>query len=320
MRITFWTHERGGCAWYRSHEPRRALASLGHEVSWTSELSPNARLPEILHAQRLYNPPNLDLWKALKAHGGCKLVYDIDDDLFNVPSWSPASQVYGRPEVKAGISAHLEAADAVIVSTRPLVHVVRQHTDAPVHVLPNTVPEELLKYNGGAGLARGTVGWAGSDTHSRDWTSGITKAVRNATKEANGTFTVIGAPHPVASYHIPWQRDIWDYYRNLQSFGVGLAPLTRHVFNDSKSHIKILEYMALGIPFIASPEPPYRVLGRTVAGFLAESPREWGDYIRTLLTDSELYWQMSRAAKDLAEEWTTERHAKDIEHVFASVL
>lgn len=69
----------------------------------------------------------------------------------------------------------------------------------------------------------------------------------------------------------------------LQDIHVGLVPLTRNPFNEAKSYLKGLEYVAAGIPFIATPTEEYRVLAAAGIGRLAETPDEWRDHATALL-------------------------------------
>lgn len=69
----------------------------------------------------------------------------------------------------------------------------------------------------------------------------------------------------------------------MENFHVGLVPLARNAFNEAKSYLKGLEYVAAGIPFIATPTEEYRVLHAAGVGRLAETPDEWRDHATELL-------------------------------------
>jgi glycosyltransferase involved in cell wall biosynthesis len=99
-----------------------------------------------------------------------------------------------------------------------------------------------------------------------------------------------------------------DWWRRVATFDIGLAPLVDNRFNRSKSFIKILEYAALGVPFIASPVGPYAdhvVDG--VTGFLASTPDEWAERLDQLIRSPWLRMKIGGAARDWAAEWTTDR-------------
>src|SRR5262249_39057852 len=76
-----------------------------------------------------------------------------------------------------------------------------------------------------------------------------------------------------------------DYYRAID-FDIGLCPLTGTAFDQSKSGIKALEYMALGIPVLASDTEPYRGLVTDgVNGWLIRRPGDWLRRLRDLAAD-----------------------------------
>lgn len=67
-----------------------------------------------------------------------------------------------------------------------------------------------------------------------------------------------------------------EYARMSFCFDIGLAPLSDIEFNHAKSWIKLIEYAASGIPFIASPRPEYlRLVERLGIGRIAHEPLDW---------------------------------------------
>jgi glycosyltransferase involved in cell wall biosynthesis len=107
--------------------------------------------------------------------------------------------------------------------------------------------------------------------------------------------------------HTQWIESVPDLYKAID-FHIGLAPLRPHVFNQSKSHIKALEYAALGIPCIASDTGPYPdFIRHGETGFLVKQPHEWAKYLRELL-DPALRADMSAKARSLASEHTIENN------------
>ena len=63
---------------------------------------------------------------------------------------------------------------------------------------------------------------------------------------------------------------------SLSGFDAGVAPLLSSAFNDCKSHIKVLDYAALGLPSIASGMPAYEdSLMHTEAMFARNDVASW---------------------------------------------
>jgi hypothetical protein len=88
----------------------------------------------------------------------------------------------------------------------------------------------------------------------------------------------------------------------LQNIHVGLVPLTRNPFNEAKSYLKGLEYVAAGIPFIATPTEEYRLLAAAGIGRLAETPDEWRDHATALLDPATRIEEAARQ-RSIAKEW-----------------
>ncbi len=97
-------------------------------------------------------------------------------------------------------------------------------------------------------------------------------------------------------------------YPNLLNFDIGLVPLSDNNFNNSKSTIKGLEYMAAGIPFIASPSEPYRELKQINGlGLLAERPRDW-KWCLEYLMDKSVRQKMAEEQRTAVKEFSIENN------------
>jgi glycosyltransferase involved in cell wall biosynthesis len=69
-----------------------------------------------------------------------------------------------------------------------------------------------------------------------------------------------------------------------------------------KAGFKLLQYMAAGLPVVASPVGFNRELVRHgVNGFLADSAEEWERYLTQLLNDRDLRRRMGQQGRQLVE-------------------
>ena len=76
---------------------------------------------------------------------------------------------------------------------------------------------------------------------------------------------------------------------HLRGFDIGLAPLPDIEWAKGKCGCKLLQYMAMGIPSIASPAGVHtEIIQHGENGFLASSGKEWTDYIGLLAHDPAL--------------------------------
>lgn len=294
--------------WYRIIQPLAELGKQdGWETGWKDGHPPDRRF-DIIHGQRLDKPEGLPAWRRLTARS--RLLYDIDDDLWNIrPSNWAAYQTF-RAVSRDAVSAYARYADMVTVSTEPLAGIMRRH-NPNVRVLPNMVPGWLLDHDRPR-RDRVTVGWAGGASHAEDLAL-VAGQVRRALTEAgdraelhmmgaNFLPTIGPVPHSRYTEWVPVNAG-GDYYRTID-FDIALAPLLGSIFDESKSAIKALEAMALGIPVIASACTPYRgVVLDGVTGYLIDRKRksDWYRKLRDLINDGDARAEMGTKAREVAQ-------------------
>lgn len=339
-----WTSNNGPVAWYRVQQPLRVLNEQGYSCAWgrylPHELYPGARGDTELKNRAVIlgqfvaeEQPSM-LWRDLAAEGQ-RLFYEMDDDVFHIDPSNPAHTAY-HPELLHRISANLKVSTGVIVTRRPLADVVREHTDAPVYVIPNYIPEWLLRHrkprhdhllpDEADSVARSywkrtatVVGWAGSSNHFMDWQHYLPRLIQWIQREDKSILHIMGdieyfladarSVPPGRITGLGWIDGVEDYLQKI-NFDVGVAPLRQHPFNLSKSPIKALELAALGIPIVASDVGPYHdfvIHGET--GLLFRRPGEMAEHLSTLVHDPELRAQMGANAKAVARAHTYERNA-----------
>jgi glycosyltransferase involved in cell wall biosynthesis len=84
----------------------------------------------------------------------------------------------------------------------------------------------------------------------------------------------------------------------LASADIGISWLPGDLWSRGKCCLKVLQYMAAGLPVVANPIGVQAHLvrhGKT--GFLAETPEEWAEAIGRLAHDPELRRLMGRAGR-----------------------
>ncbi len=84
---------------------------------------------------------------------------------------------------------------------------------------------------------------------------------------------------------------------DLQRIDIGLYPLPDEEWVLGKSGLKALQYMALGIPTVATAVGAnFRVIEDGVSGFLVRSDSEWIDALSRLIDDPELRLRIGQNA------------------------
>ena len=231
---------------------------------------------------------------------GGRVVFDLDDNLFvETPSMrdkgAAARWLYGSQQARR----ILARADAVVVSTEALADALPWHR-ADVTVLP-TVPD-VDRYLLGGRRVEGAlrVGWAGtvgglayldplSDLFGRLRSEEIARLVVISSQPWNGP-----------SDFVRWEAE--KEATALADLDVGIMPLPDTEYARAKAGYKLLQYMATGLPVVASPVGiNVELLDRSGAGFLADTPAEWEDALRTLQREPELAEQMGARGRRFVE-------------------
>ena len=320
-----------GCGYYRCYQPLAELRRRGHNVMlpergmvWLPDAELNAGDIDVLAGQLLTGPRGMELWESWQ--GKTRLVYDIDDDVFS--SDHEGSLWHRLPECRDIAAYLLNISDLVTVSTEPLVDVVKRYNPNVV-VLPNCVHEDLLKLERPR-RERVTVGWAGGTSHLRDFRYAAPMISRFLVRNPQVDFHFVGADYSLIqewkapegrARHTRWTEDVWDYYVGVD-FDIGVAPLDpASAFAKGKSHLKAMEYGALGIPVVASYSEPYRqYVQHGVTGFLVKHDHEWGRYLGWLARDEAMRTEMGAAAKRLAAGWTIQQRYGAWERAYEGVM
>jgi len=318
--VHFWKGDEAGCGFYRCEQPAQALRDRGWDATDGVRLE-RERFHEVdtIVGQRVSREDVSKMWVNLRKAGDKRLVYELDDDLFTVDhSNRGAHRFFMAPQTRQNIINALRASHVVIVSTSTLARAIRSYNKNIV-VIPNFIQERQLDFYDAP--AQYTVGWAGSATHRMDFAAeaeGLKTYFEGYPETLFKTIGVnyadmIGSPEHEFT---DWCQDM-DAYHDTLRFDVGIAPLRRHLFNDSKSWIKALEYAAHGIPTVATDYGPYpKFVEHGVTGFLADSPAQWLESL-TALHDMALREDMRQAVFAKAKENTIEENVCLYEEVLS---
>ena len=89
----------------------------------------------------------------------------------------------------------------------------------------------------------------------------------------------------------------------MRRFDIGLLPLPDDPFSAGKSPVKCLQYMASGIPVVASPLAATReMVLEGISGFLPRNDEEWVRVLGALLQAPDQRLAMGQAARKIFQE------------------
>jgi glycosyltransferase involved in cell wall biosynthesis len=308
-----WQADRSGCGVLRVELPLATLREQSGYATASSERMAEQLRTRTLVGQRVCMPGPSGRWQELAARTDRpRLVFELDDDLWNVDSSSPvAAKFFGDPDVLGRLEANIAAADAVTVTMESLAEQVRRF-NPNVHVVPNFLPAWVLEHERPRRDGVVTIGWGGSSTHQMDVAEVGGHLRQVMSRNPNTELHLMGSDYSKAMgirervRFTAWTPSVPDYWRAVD-YDIMLAPLRAHVFNASKSALRPLEAAMLGIPVIASDYGPYAGFVRHgVTGYLVKRDHEWGRYLRELVSDEAMRAEMGAAARRQAADWTIE--------------
>jgi glycosyltransferase involved in cell wall biosynthesis len=313
LSILGYPHEADGSGYYRFYLPYKHLArGVPHRVMLPepgTKFTPNQDQLgdlDVIAGQRFMGDDGVMLWE--RWAGRVKLVYETDDDMLRPDTGAGLVHLHDE-KTRETFRRCVRLSDMVTVSTEPLAEQMRK-LNSNVVVLPNFVHGDML-YIDRPKRDRVTVGWAGGMSHLGDWME-VTDPLREVfTRYPDVDMHFVGLDYsPLLKRecrYTPWKPDVWEYYQGID-FDIGLAPLVDTPFNACKSHIKALEYMALGIPVVASDRPAYRdLVVDGVTGYLVRSENEWKARLYDLIHDEAMRDEMGKAGREVAQGWTIQQ-------------
>ena len=231
-----------------------------------------------------------------------KIIYDIDDLIYKGNS-SPNNKFVSFFKTSGKVNFLMKHADHVLVSTDKLLEYTRKLTSR-VSLIPATIDVEKyklvnIKKNNGI-----VIGWSGSHTTSK-YLHLLDDVLKAIVDEYQVTVSVMGDKH----FEIPglevklveWTAE--SEIENLKQFDIGLHPMPDEEWVYGKSGGKLVQYLAAGIPIVASAiGPNFVVIKEGYNGFLAGSTEEWIAKLKLLITNETLRKEMGKNSLTFAEQ------------------
>lgn len=199
-------------------------------------------------------------------------------------------------------------ASLVIVGNSYLYDYAHNANAKKIEIMPTIINlknyhENLLKFNKHVSSNNPLIiGWIGQRDTEKYLLSikGVLKKIINS-KVAS--LTVIGIDGNI--FDFPVKSVVWKESTEsseISQFDIGIMPLSHNPFERGKCGYKLIQYMACGIPVIASPVGMNKdIVNHGVNGLLAETDYEWEHSLKKLLSDYELRECMGKSARKTIE-------------------
>lgn len=148
-----------------------------------------------------------------------------------------------------------------------------------------------------------TIGWTG--THSTlKYLQKIVPILQEIQSEIDFYFIVIADKDPQLELRnftfVPWNKK--TEWNDLQKIDIGIMPLDHSEWEEGKCGFKAIQYMALGIPALASPtKANCTIIENGQNGFICSTDSEWKENLKLLIQNAELQSVFVRKGRETIE-------------------
>lgn len=291
---------------YLVHKYTHGRAALGHVLrAFGRRLRDVLTLPRgavvVVEYELLpFFPALLERWLVWR---GCRLVVDYDDALFH--QYDQHANPWVRRLLGGKIATMMRLADTVVAGNAYLADYARRAGAKRVEVIPTVI--DLVRYPAkplAPDSAVFTIGWIGSPSTAR-YLRDIAPALAEVCKGGRARVRLIGSgPVDLPGVPVevlPWREE--TEVDEMRRFDVGIMPLPDEPWARGKCGFKLIQYMACGLPVVASPVGVNaEIVEPGVNGLLASTIAEWVQALEALRADVELRQRLGQAGRKRVEE------------------
>lgn len=164
------------------------------------------------------------------------------------------------------------------------------------------------------------IGWTGSHSTLPFLAVGI-PAIKKLELEERFRFVVIGDKKPdfdvACMEFVPWNKA--TEIEDLAQVDIGIMPLKDDAWNEGKCGFKLIQYLALGIPALASPiGVNKKIIVNGENGYLCASDEEWIQHLKELMYNKELRKEMGENGRaKIVREYSIASNSRNFINLFS---
>ncbi len=220
-------------------------------------------------------------------------VFDFDDAIFE---YYKKKTLFKRLVLYfKSVEKIISNCDAVITST-PYLEAYTKKYNSNVTVVPTCIETPVSPRPKRSKDGPTVIGWMGSNS-TREYLNEVTPVMLCLSRSFEIVFRLVG----IENYNVPglnieclpWNKK--SELQDLQSFDIGIMPLTDNPWTRGKAGYKLLQYMSAGVPVVASAVGFNKeIIQHGDNGYLASGLDEWEMCLISLIQDAEVYEKFSK--------------------------
>ena len=197
----------------------------------------------------------------------------------------------------------ISSARAIIAGNRTLA-VFAERYNKDVHLVPTVVDTQRFHPQKKPAGGKIRIGWTGLE-YNYKYLRSLTPVFWKLTQKFSVEIVLLSSSPP-PNFRFPFRFVKWESgaeTQQINEFDIGVMPLKMDEWCKGKCGFKLLQYMSLGIPAVATPVGVNaEILRPGENGFTAIGLNEWEETLTRLINDANLREQIGQAARETVVE------------------
>lgn len=221
---------------------------------------------------------------------GVRYLVDYDDAVFHNYDLSP--RLWVRRLLGRKIDTVMRVSSIVVGGNAYLADRARQSGAKCVEIIPTVVDHSRYRVTRRSAEQQLVIGWIGSPS-TQKYVASIHAALLEACTRYGAKLMLVGANPSIADQlsgieveTLPWSEE--SEARLIEQMDIGIMPLIDGPWEKGKCGYKLIQYMASGVPVVASPVGVnVEIVADNRCGLLASDQAEWLAALSQLLASHE---------------------------------
>lgn len=246
-------------------------------------------------------------------------IVDYDDAIFHNYDQNPSPVI--RTLLSQKIGRVMRYSNVVFAGNPYLISYAQQALARSIHFLPTAIDPHRYKQKNHRDKLPVCIGWIGSPSTVR-YLNQIIPVLEVLSEQFNITLIVVNGNIKLQFRGklelIPWREE--DEVESILKMDIGVMPLPDDPWERGKCAYKLIQYMACGIPVVASPVGFNKVVvSHGTNGYLADNDEDWYNYLKDLISDADKRNKMgSQGHANVMASYTLEKNTERIKNTLGS--
>lgn len=231
-----------------------------------------------------------------------RLIYDFDDAIW-IANTTAENGLVAWVKAAWKVPYICRWAYKISAGNEFLAMFARQH-NPNVYIVPTCVDvvnkHSFLRESNNSKVV---IGWTGSHS-TMSYLNDVIPVLTRIDKDFEVEFLIISNKAPEFELRnlrfIKWKEQ--TEVEDLAIMDIGIMPLKNDAWSEGKCGFKLIQYLAIGIPAVASPVGVNKdIISEEENGFLCTSPDEWYSKLKILIENKELRRSMGQEGRKKIE-------------------